>query len=323
MSAASPLSSGLKRTEAPTLIMLGHRKLADEAEDNVTYFGMLQKMSNDYSIVKHHYSNERRDAFIAKSVEQFRSDGLTLGPDSRRTGYRIGNLSGTNQNKTDAIISAFGTVGVNIQPRDIIHKKPTADETWMFTFDAEEAAAIGLRDIFCIHVEEPVKLHGFSAAKEALIAISNLLIKKQSGKTIFMNFTDLPGKTIHGYDRALHDSLYGFMKILEARKRDGRDVATHGSDAKHRLYLGVADVVLRSAKALTKYHGDYDPIKDAEHVEYCVRAAQNMMDTCKQIEDNVKAAKKLTFGDEAPLRLYTAGYAANIGLKEAFVHLVL
>ena len=268
---------------------------------------------------------KRREAFVAGSAAHFYLNGLTIGPTRSKTGYYVGNLTGTDEEKIAAIMSAFRHSGNRVTRRQITLKRSNADETWMCTFDDDEAFSVGPDEIFSVRVGEPVELKGVSAAKETLILISDILKKKKSGKKIVMHLTPKAGKTEAEFNKPFSDSLYAFIKRLEGRKRDGRDVATHGSAAKHRLYMGVVDVVLRSAKALSPYYGEaYSRIRDEEHVEYCIRAANNMMDTCKKIEVQSELAKKLTFDDApGPLRLYTGGYAAKKGLKDAFVHLIL
>lgn len=326
LSGASPLATKLQPAERPTMIMLGHRYYTDEAEEDVTYFGLLQKLTENFAIVNHPDGGKKRDAFVAKSAAHFYLNGLTIGPTRSGTGYYVGNLTGTSEEKIAAIMSAFEHNGTRLARGQITLRRSNADETWMCTFDDTEAYSVGPREIFSVHVGEPVELKGFSAAKETLILISDILKKKQSGKKIVMHLTPEAGKTEAGFNRPFIKSFYAFIKRLEGRKKDGRDRATHGAAAKHRLYMGVVDVVLRSAKALSPYYGeDYSQTRDEDHVEYCVRAAKNMMDTCKEIEVKSESAKKLTFDDDAPgpLRLYTGGYAAKKGLEDAFVHLIL
>jgi hypothetical protein len=308
-------------------------------------YGLLISLANGYAIVDNRLSGEDRQGFIdANAGTFFRKHGVTLGPASDKfpTGFQIGNLKERPKEDNDrAILRAFAEAGMPISAEKIKYKRPTADETWMFVYNMSVAERLTSRHIFSIEtrVKGGTNLTDFGGAKEALLLMERLIEKKMKGAKIFVHITDGLGQTNVSYDKALHDSYYKKVHKLEAAKELGRDTGIHGSSSLNRLNLGVADVVLRTAKALTKYFGPgYDPAQDRRHIEECTQAIGYMKEFCRSIE--VMREKNMTVkelfrgppgGASAPKKFKPQGSGKpsrprrrrKKPLNEAFSHLIL
>lgn len=283
----TPLQSGLReKQELKTIKVLC--KLPG-AEDSVC--GLFTHLKNGYAIVRDKLAGAERRAFIQSNAKNFiMKYGLTLGPASAWSpnGFQIGNLMvGSKEENNKRIIAAFANAGMTIRATDIEYKEPTAVETWMFVYNKPVADNLTKAHTFSI----TAKIRGgnllteLEGAKEALLLMERLIEKKKAGNKMFVHVTDRLGETKVLYDKALHDSYYRNVHALEDAKEKGRDVAIHGAGADDRLNLGVADVVLRTAKALTKYFGfGYSKDLDTQHIKECEKAIEYMKEYCKSLE---------------------------------------
>lgn len=341
----TPLTSNLSEEQEISDVSVNCRRIGTDASST---YGLLIRLGNGYAFVEDNLKGEERQAFIKANAGNFLlKHGVTIGPKSERnpTGFQIGNLSGRVEHDNRAILNAFREAGRRIDASRIKHMRPTAEETWMFVYNMRAAAELTPSHVFSI--ETRVKgggiLHGLKGAKEALLLMESLIVKKKAPKKIIIHVTDTFGETKVSYDKPLHDSYYQKVHTLEEAKEMGREVGIHGSHALDRLNLGTADIVLRTAKALTKYFGDdYDADQDKRHIEECEGALVYMKHFCRsrEIFEERKGAAKQLFGEYPGPKKQKheegrAGGAAAPGQKpkaprrrrkkkkEAFCHIIL
>jgi len=284
---ARPLISGLRKGQELKTIKV----LCKNSEPKASVCGLFTHLANGYAIVRNELTGGARQDFIRRNVTDFiMKHDLTLGPASALfpSGFQIGNLKeGSEEEKNKRIIAAFAEAGMQILAKDITHKTPTAEETWMFVYNMPVADKLTKEHKFSITatIRGGSQLVDFEGAKEALLLMERLIEKKNKGMKIRVHVTDKLGETKVSYHKPLHDSYYKKVHDLETAKEQGRDVAIHGAKDYDRLTLGVADVVLRTAKALTYYFGHgYSEALDKQHIKECEKAIVYMKDYCKSLE---------------------------------------